>query len=77
MNDTRTMIVGQILISMMMAFLMTGFFSFLTFGLSLDFLQTWAEQFVISWPVAFCFSMLVNKFAFSLAAWITSRNADK
>jgi len=73
MTHPRTIIVAQLFISCMMAFLMTGFFGFLHFGPTKYWLREWAGAFIIAWPVAFCLSLVVGKLAFSLAVRVTGR----
>lgn len=48
MHSKRVIIVAQVFISGMMAFLMTGFFSFLNLGFSVKTLGTWAAAFVVA-----------------------------
>jgi hypothetical protein len=67
MNDPKTIILAQLFISAMMAFLMTGFFAFLHFGLSMQWMTEWTSAFVIAWPVAFILSLGVGKIGFALA----------
>ena len=75
MTDTKTIIIAQIFISCMMAFLMTGIFSFLNLGPTLQWLQDWSWCFVRAWPIAFVLSLVVGKLAFKLAGAITGRAA--
>lgn len=67
MPDTRTVLIAQALISLMMAFLMTGIFCFLSMGLDPAMPQRWMLNFVTAWPIAFCLSIPVSKLAFGLA----------
>ncbi|QFY61196.1 DUF2798 domain-containing protein [Rhizobium grahamii] len=71
MIDTKTLLIAQLFISGMMAFMMTGFFGFLHLGPSAEWLREWSHSFVIAWPVAFCLSLGVGKLSFKLAAMIT------
>ncbi|MDI7864908.1 DUF2798 domain-containing protein [Rhizobiaceae bacterium n13] len=71
MTDTKTILIAQIFISGMMACLMTGFFSFLKLGPTLQWLQEWPSAFVVAWPVAFCLSLVVGPLAFRIAGRIT------
>jgi hypothetical protein len=68
MNDTKTIILAQAFISCMMALLMTGFFALLELGPTFEWIGSWAQHFVIAWPVAFCSSLVVGKIGFALAA---------
>lgn len=67
MPDTRTLLLAQALISLMMALLMTGIFSLLSMGLDPEMPRRWMLNFVIAWPIAFCLSIPVSKLAFGLA----------
>lgn len=75
MTDPKTIVIAQFFISGMMAFLMTGFFSFLHLGPSLDWLSEWSSSFMIAWPVAFVLSLGVGKLGFMMACRITSSSA--
>jgi hypothetical protein len=75
MSDTKTVILAQVFISGMMAFLMTGFFSLLHVGITADGLTEWSSAFVIAWPVAFVLSLGVGKCGFALAVSIRARFA--
>lgn len=50
---------------------MTGIFSFIPMGLSLEWLKTWAEHFIVAWPIAFVLSLFVSRSSFSLAMRLT------
>lgn len=63
----KTLVLAQLLISLMMATLMTGFFSFLALGFSEVWPQAWFHNFIIAWPLAFCLSLVVGKLAFGIA----------
>lgn len=67
MTDTKTIILAQFFISGMMALLMTGFFGFLHFGRTTEWLHEWIHAFAIAWPVAFCLSLIVGKLGFAIA----------
>lgn len=65
--NPKLIITAQVFISGMMAFLMTGFFAILHLGLTAEAVSVWAESYVIAWPVAFCFSLVVSPIAFKIA----------
>ncbi|MGU3575964.1 DUF2798 domain-containing protein [Brucellaceae bacterium C25G] len=67
----KTIILAQAFISFMMAFLMTGFFGALHFGITLVWLTEWLQAFLIAWPVAFCLSLFVGRLGFKVANVIT------
>ncbi|MEZ5673789.1 Protein of unknown function [Thalassovita litoralis] len=72
MQDKKIVIVAQIFISGMMAFLMTGFFGALNMGLTRDWLSHWPLAFLTGWPVAFALSLIVSPIAFGLS-WRVNR----
>ncbi|MEF1290417.1 DUF2798 domain-containing protein [Vibrio sp. M260118] len=72
MQKKQTLILAQIFISLMMAFLMTGIFSFAELGMTHLWLQTWMKHFVVAWPIAFVLSIFVGSASFKLANRITS-----
>lgn len=71
MTDTKTILIAQVLISFMMAGLMSGIFSFLALGPTFEWLAAWASTFIKAWPIAFVLSLVVSKIAFGLAVRIT------
>ncbi|HGF7192462.1 TPA: DUF2798 domain-containing protein [Vibrio cholerae] len=71
MQKKKTLIVAQLFISLMMAFLMTGIFSFLELGMSHVWLQTWMSKFIVAWPIAFILSIFVGNLGFKLATKVT------
>lgn len=72
MQKKQTLILAQIFISLMMAFLMTGIFSFVELGMNQEWLYTWAKHFVVAWPIAFILSLFVSNLGFKLAIKVTS-----
>ncbi len=67
MADKKTILIAQFLISMTMAFLMTGIFSLLELGPTMEWLQLWMKNFITAWPIAFVLSIIVSKPAFDVA----------
>lgn len=72
MQDRKIIIVAQLFISAMMAFLMTGIFGALNLGLTREWLAHWPESFFTAWPIAFVLSMIVSPIAFGLS-WRVNR----
>jgi len=75
MPSKKLVITAQVFISGMMAFLMTGFFAILHLGLTAHMLQAWGSSFVIAWPVAFVFSLVVSPLAFMLTGRLLGERA--
>jgi len=73
MTDKKTIIIAQLLISGMMAALMTGFFGFLHLGPTSLWLYEWRNSFAIAWPVAFVLSTVVGWISFKIACKITGK----
>lgn len=63
----RLIIIAQVFISAMMAFLMTGFAMLISHGLTAALPGLWARAFLTAWPVAFGLSLIVGPLAFRLA----------
>jgi len=71
MHQKKTVILAQILISGMMAFCMTGTFSFLQEGATYEWIGIWARTFIAAWPIAFAFSMVISPVAFMISTKLT------
>lgn len=67
----KTLILAQLFISCMMAFLMTGLFSFIELGLTQTWLMTWLHHFAVAWPIAFLLSLVVGNLGFKMAIKLT------
>ncbi|WP_432463448.1 DUF2798 domain-containing protein [Agarivorans sp. QJM3NY_33] len=72
MQNPKTIIIAQFLISLMMAFLMTGIFSFIELGFNAQWLSIWLERFLLAWPIAFLLSLVVSKVSFGIALKLTA-----
>lgn len=72
MQSKKTLILAQVFISAMMAFMMSGIFSFAHFGLTSEWLVRWSQTFIIAWPLAFVLSLGVGPLSFYLANKLTS-----
>jgi hypothetical protein len=67
MTNKKTLLIGQVLITFMMALFMTGIFSCLALGFTPAWIAAWAKSFVLAWPIALCLSIPVGKIAFAIA----------
>lgn len=72
-NSRKLIILAQVFISCLMAFLMSGLFSYFHLGLTMQWLQIWSSTFIIAWPIAFVLSMVVGPVSFRMASFILSR----
>ena len=70
MQSKKTIIVAQIFISGMMALLMSGTMSALFMGISAEWLSAWGKTFLLAWPIAFVYSLLVGPLAFRCANYV-------
>lgn len=68
-----TLILAQALISLMMAFLMTGIFGFIENGHEANWVSIWFKHFITAWPIAFILSLVVSRIAFALAVKLTPK----
>lgn len=71
-QNPKTIVLAQFFISLMMAFLMTGFFSWLELGFNIQWLAIWAKHFILAWPIAFALSLVVGNLGFKLASRLTA-----
>lgn len=66
-HPPRLILIAQVFISAMMAFLMTGYAMMISHGFDAALPGLWAWAFVTAWPVAFALSLIVGPLAFRLA----------
>lgn len=52
-------IIAGLLMSLVMAFSISGFFTLMRFGLAPDWYAAWAKAFAASWPVGLVISTLI------------------
>lgn len=64
--NKKSLLVVQILMTFMMALLMSGIMSAIHMGLSRDWLATWGRQFAIAWPIAFVLTQFTSRIAFGI-----------
>jgi len=62
-----TVILAQVFISCLMAFLMTGIFTAIPTALAPGWVGIWLTRFATAWPIAFVLSMAVGPVSFWLA----------
>ncbi len=67
------LILAQVFISGIMAFLMTGVFGPVLQGLPANWFSIWMSHFVVAWPVAFVFSLVVGPVSFWMAERLARR----
>ena len=67
----KTLITAQVLITFLMATLMSGTVSLMHMGLSMEWLTSWPRQILTAWPIAFAFGMFVTPFSFAIAQRLT------
>ena len=72
MEKKQTIILAQALISCLMAFLMTGIFTFVEFGLTQEWAAVWLRNYIVAWPVAFVLSLVVSHQCIKLAIRLTA-----
>ncbi|MFZ2101523.1 MAG: DUF2798 domain-containing protein [Oricola sp.] len=73
MTDKKTLLLAQILITLMMASSMSGIMSLIAIGPTAEWLHAWPKQFIIAWPIAFCLTMVTSRIAFAAAIRLTGR----
>lgn len=71
--DKKTLLIGQIIMTFLMAFTMSGIMIFVTMGVSAETVKLWLSKFLIAWPIAFCFTQVYSRIAFPLGGLIASK----
>lgn len=67
-----TILVAQLLITCMMAILMSGTMSLIAMGPTAEWLAGWPRQALIAWPIAFVFTQFTTPLAFACAHRVTA-----
>ncbi|WP_416798061.1 DUF2798 domain-containing protein [Ciceribacter azotifigens] len=67
MIDRPTLLLAQLLITLMMALSMSGIMSLIALGPTAEWLRIWPRQFIIAWPIAFVLTLFVSRLGFYLA----------
>lgn len=73
MNDRKSLLFAQLLITLMMAASMSGIMSMIALGPTLEWLHAWPRQFIIAWPIAFVLTLFVSRIAFGIASHLFSK----
>jgi hypothetical protein len=60
-------------LSGIMAFLMTGFVTWLNLGLPPDFLARWMKAWLIAWPLAYLSALIAAPFAHRATAFVLTK----
>lgn len=66
---SKTLLVAQFFISMMMAAIMSGIMTAIAMGPTELWLHSWPRSFITAWPIAFVLSMPVGALSF----WISGK----
>lgn len=69
--DKKTLLLAQIFMTCMMAFVMSGIMMLIAVGPIEGFVKSWLSQFIIAWPIAFIMTQIVSRIAFPLAFILT------
>ncbi|MGD9862767.1 MAG: DUF2798 domain-containing protein [Pseudodonghicola sp.] len=73
MMDKKTLLVAQLMITLLMAGSMSGIMSAVGMGLTHDWLSSWPKQFLIAWPTAFVMTQIFSRVGFAIAFRIVPR----
>ena len=69
--EKKVAILTAILMSCFMAFVLSGVFTFLNFGATLEWITAWLSGFAVAWPLALALVLMfgrpINKLAERLA----------
>ena len=56
--DKKSIILSQVIMTFLMASLMSGLMGVIIQGPSIEWLTAWPKQFLIAWPIAFALTMV-------------------
>jgi len=71
--NKKILLIAQILMTFMMALLMSGIMSLIALGPTKQWLSVWPIQFIIAWPIAFILTQFTSKIAFALAPKLAAK----
>lgn len=77
MPNTKIILLAQAITSCVLAFFMTGIFGLIAKGPTTDFIMAWGKHFIFAWPLAFCLSIVVRKWAFYIATKLLSKHTSE
>jgi hypothetical protein len=72
MSNKHTLLIAQVLITLMMAFSMSGIMGLIALGPTPEWLASWPNSFIIAWPIAFCLTLPFGKIAFAISGRLTA-----
>lgn len=70
MLEKKTLLLAQVLITFMMAGLMSGIMSLIALGPTAEWLAAWPRQFALAWPIAFFLTLFTGRIGVGLAVRI-------
>ncbi|MGR9202188.1 DUF2798 domain-containing protein [Rhizobium leguminosarum] len=73
MNDRKSLLFAQLLITLLMAASMSGIMSMIALSPTLEWLHAWPLPFIIAWPIAFVLTLFVSRIAFGIASHVFSK----
>lgn len=68
--STKNVLLSQVIMTFLMASLMSGLMSLIHSGPSMQWLRAWPGQFIIAWPIAFALTMVCWPIAMKLSSRI-------
>lgn len=66
--DRKSLILAKVMMTFLMALLMSGIMSMLALGPTEIWLRNWPKDFLIAWPIAFLLTNVVSRIVFPAAA---------
>ncbi|WP_421951587.1 DUF2798 domain-containing protein [Pelagibacterium sp.] len=72
MPNKYSLLIAQALITLTMAFSMSGIMGFIALGPTPEWLASWPKSFIIAWPIAFCLTLPVGRIAFAISGRLTA-----
>lgn len=70
--NKKTALLTQVVMTFIMAAVMSGLMSLIAVGPSMSWLASWPKQFVVAWPIAFLLTMVAWPLSMRIAGTLVS-----
>ena len=74
--NKKILLIAQILMTFMMATLMSGIMSAIAMGLTPEWLAAWPKQLLIAWPIAFVLTLGTSRIALAIVYRLRPHRRD-
>lgn len=70
MNDRKSLLFAELLITLLIAASIPGIMAMIALGPTREWLHAWPLPFIIAWPIAFVLTLFVSRIAFGSASHV-------